>query len=51
MPYRNLNPIQVKELLDGPEGWTYVDVRTEGEYVVSHLANARNIFFAIGTLL
>ena len=49
MPYRNLNPTQVKELLDGPEGWTYVDVRTEGEYAAAHPANSRNVPFAIGT--
>src|SRR5262245_1377929 len=49
MPYRNLNPTQVKELLDGPDGWTYVDVRTEGEYAAGHPASARNVPFAIGT--
>ncbi len=48
MPYQNLNPTQAKELLDGQDGWTYVDVRTEGEFNQGHAAGACNIPFAIG---
>jgi len=48
MPYRNLNPTQAKELLDGGEGWVYVDVRTEGEFAQGHAAGACNIPVAVG---
>ena len=48
MPYRNLNPTQAKELLDGPDGWIYVDVRTEGEFNQSHATGAYNIPVAVG---
>jgi len=48
MPYRTLNPTQAKELLDGGEGWVYVDVRTEEEFNQGHAAGAYNVPFAIG---
>lgn len=48
MPYRTLNPTQAKELLDGGDGWIYVDVRTEGEYGQGHAAGAYNIPVAVG---
>lgn len=48
MPYRTLNPTQSKELLDGSEGWIYIDVRTEGEFIQGHVAGAHNIPVAIG---
>lgn len=49
MPYQNLNPKKAKELLDGPDGWIYVDVRTEGEFKNGHPAGAHNVPIAIGT--
>jgi rhodanese-related sulfurtransferase len=49
MPYQNLSPAKAKELLDGPDGWTYVDVRTEGEFAKGHPPHARNVPLAIGT--
>jgi rhodanese-related sulfurtransferase len=49
MPYQNLSPAKAKELLDGPEGWTYVDVRTEGEFGNGHPPHAHNVPLAIGT--
>ena len=49
MPYQNLNPTKAKELLDGPDGWIYVDVRTEGEFKNAHPAGAHNVPVAIGT--
>jgi rhodanese-related sulfurtransferase len=48
MPYRSLNPTQAKELLDGGDGWIYVDVRTEGEYSQGHAAGAYNVPVAVG---
>jgi rhodanese-related sulfurtransferase len=48
MPYRNVNPTQAKELLEGGEGWTYVDVRTEREFDQGHPAGAANIPFLVG---
>jgi len=49
MPYQNLSPAKAKELLDGADGWTYVDVRTEGEFAKGHPPHARNVPLAIGT--
>lgn len=49
MPYQNLNPTKAKELLDGPDGWVYVDVRTEPEFNNGHPAGAANVPIAIGT--
>jgi rhodanese-related sulfurtransferase len=49
MPYRNVTPAQAKELLDGGEGWIYVDVRTEAEFAAGHPAGAFNLPVAIGT--
>jgi rhodanese-related sulfurtransferase len=48
MPYRNVNPTEAKALLDGNEGWVYVDVRTEGEFNQGHAAGACNIPVAVG---
>ncbi len=49
MPYKNVTPPQAKELLDGGEGWIYVDVRTEAEFAAGHPAGAFNLPVAIGT--
>jgi rhodanese-related sulfurtransferase len=49
MPYRNVNPVQAKELLDSGEGWTYVDVRSEGEFAAGHPEGALNVPIAVGT--
>ena len=49
MPYLNVNPNQAKELLDGGEGWIYVDVRTEAEFAAGHPEGALNVPIAVGT--
>lgn len=49
MPYQNVNPTKAKELLDGSDGWIYVDVRTEPEFKNGHPAGAHNVPVAIGT--
>lgn len=47
MSHRNLEPKDTKTLLEGTEGWTYVDVRTEEEFRAGHAANAWNVPFAV----
>lgn len=47
MPYQNMNPAQAQRLLDGPEGWKYVDVRTVEEFEAGHPLNAYNVPFAM----
>jgi len=49
MPYQNVNPTKAKELIDSPDGWIYVDVRTEGEFRNGHPTGAHNVPVAIGT--
>ena len=46
MSYRTLNPTESKELLDGGEGWIYVDVRSVEEYQAGHVPGAYNVPFA-----
>lgn len=43
MSVKNVNPTQAKELLDGDEGYIYIDVRSMPEYETSHPAGALNI--------
>jgi rhodanese-related sulfurtransferase len=43
MSYRSVNPAGAKALLDGREGWTYVDVRTEEEFALGHAPGAYNV--------
>ncbi len=43
MSYQTMNPGGAKELLDGDEGWTYVDVRTVEEFEEGHVAGAYNV--------
>ena len=43
MPYETTNPAGAKALLDGDEGWTYVDVRTEEEFQAGHPPGAYNV--------
>ncbi len=43
MPYRSMNPAGAKALLDGPEGWAYVDVRTVEEFAMGHAPGAYNV--------
>ncbi|MEM7305554.1 MAG: rhodanese-like domain-containing protein [Planctomycetota bacterium] len=43
MSYRNVNPAGAKELLEGGEDWTYVDVRTVEEFDAGHAPDAYNI--------
>ena len=47
MSHENLQPKDAKALLDGPEGWQYVDVRTEEEFLAGHAANAWNVPVAV----
>ena len=47
MTYRNLKPSEVKPLLEGGQGWTYVDVRTVEEFRGGHVPGAWNVPFAV----
>lgn len=47
MSHRNLEPPDAKTLLEGAEGWTYVDVRTEEEFRAGHAADAWNVPLAV----
>lgn len=47
MSYETKTPPAAKELLDSAEGWTYLDVRTEGEFASGHVPGAYNIPFAV----
>jgi rhodanese-related sulfurtransferase len=43
MPVKNLDPRAAKKLLDGGEGWSYLDVRTEEEFAAGRPAGAWNV--------
>jgi rhodanese-related sulfurtransferase len=43
MPHKNLDPRAAKKLLDGGDGWVYLDVRTEQEFRAGHAAGAWNV--------
>ena len=43
MPQKNLDPRAAKKLLDGAEGWIYLDVRTEQEFSAGHATGAWNV--------
>jgi len=45
--YRTLNPAGAKALLDGQEGWSYIDVRTEEEFALGHAPGAYNVPVAL----
>ena len=47
MTRRTLEPKEAKTLLDGTEGWKYVDVRTEEEFQAGHAAGAWNVPVAV----
>jgi len=47
MSYRQLPPDEAKKLLDGGEGWRYVDVRTVEEFAAGHPTGAYNVPIAI----
>ena len=47
MDHRNLEPKDAKALLEGSEGWKYVDVRTEEEFRAGHAAGAWNVPIAV----
>lgn len=47
MRYESMNPKEAKRLLDGPEGWKYVDVRTVEEFQAGHPLNAYNVPVAL----
>jgi len=42
MAHRNVKPDAAKSLLEGGEGWIYLDVRTEEEFRDAHAVGARN---------
>ena len=39
----NVNPIEAKELLDGGNGYVYIDVRSMPEYEIGHPSGAYNV--------
>ena len=43
MSFNNVDPPQARELLDGDEGYTYLDVRSVPEFEGGHPAGAVNI--------
>ena len=43
MSFRSMNPPGAKQLLDGQEGWVYVDVRTVEEFALGHAPGAYNV--------
>jgi len=43
MAWKSLDPKSAKKLLDGGEGWIYLDVRTEPEFRASHPTGAWNV--------
>jgi len=43
MTYETTNPPGAKKLLDGGEGWIYVDVRSPEEFEAGHVPGARNV--------
>jgi rhodanese-related sulfurtransferase len=47
MAYTNAKPGAAKKLLDGPEGWIYIDVRTPEEFQAGHVKDAYNVPFAM----
>jgi len=42
MPHKTVRPPAAKELLDGPEEWIYLDVRTVEEFQAGHAPGAYN---------
>ena len=47
MPYTNAKPNAVAKLLDGPDGWIYLDVRTPEEFQAGHVKGAYNVPYAM----
>lgn len=47
MPYTHKKPSAAKALLDGPDGWIYLDVRTPEEFQAGHVVGAYNIPYAM----
>ena len=47
MPHRTVQPPDAKQLLDGPEGWIYLDVRTPEEFQQGHAPGAYNAPIAV----
>jgi rhodanese-related sulfurtransferase len=43
MAWTNVDPMDAKKLLDGADGWFYLDVRTEGEFMAGHAVGAWNV--------
>ncbi len=43
MSVKTINPTQAKELLDGGDGYVYIDVRSMPEYEAAHPADSLNI--------
>jgi rhodanese-related sulfurtransferase len=47
MPYTHSKPNAAKALLDGPDGWIYLDVRTPEEFQSGHVTGAYNVPYAM----
>lgn len=43
MQIKRITPDEAKTLLEGNNGYTYLDVRTSGEFTSGHVPDARNI--------
>jgi rhodanese-related sulfurtransferase len=43
MSWKTLDPFAAKKLLDGGEGWVYLDVRTEPEFRAGHAVGSWNV--------
>ena len=43
MAWKSLDPRAAKALLDGEQGWSYLDVRTEPEFRAGHATGAWNV--------
>jgi|SoiMethySBSTD1v2_1073268.scaffolds.fasta_scaffold360752_2 rhodanese-related sulfurtransferase len=47
MTHQDLAPSEALALIQGGEGWIYLDVRTEEEFQAGHAADAWNVPFAV----
>ena len=43
MNIQRLSPEETRDALEGAAGWTYLDVRSRGEFAAGHVAGAINI--------
>ena len=47
MGVKRIDPDRAKELLDGGQGFTYIDVRTQDEFHSGHVPGAKNVPFLV----